>query len=74
MAYPISSTAKTALARERLRRHWSQMYVATQIGVKSNTYATWELGVRRPPLRMAMALATLYETPVEDLFPLEEAN
>jgi DNA-binding XRE family transcriptional regulator len=50
------------------------MYVATQIGVKSNTYATWELGVRRPPLRMAMALATLYETPVEDLFPLEEAN
>lgn len=61
------------LKRERLRRGWSRLYVAEQIGVADpKTIGRWERGVAFPSSYFLQKLCSLFGMPAQDLglFPV----
>jgi transcriptional regulator with XRE-family HTH domain len=56
------------LREERLKRGWSQVYVAKQLGLKrSSTYANWEYSLRDPSKEVMAKLAELFEITIDYL-------
>ncbi|WP_181833154.1 helix-turn-helix transcriptional regulator [Bacillus taeanensis] len=56
------------LREERLKRGWSQVYVAKQLGLKrSSTYANWEYSLRDPSKEVMAKLASLFEVTIDYL-------
>ena len=64
---------KEVLLREyREMLGMSQMQVAKMVDVNQRTISTYELGIRKPPIKTAIKLARLFHVQVDDLFPIEE--
>ncbi len=53
------------LRRERERRHWTQEYLAAQIGGSALSILRWEKGQARPRADMLKALVDLFGKPIE---------
>lgn len=51
----------------RLQYGYTQQYVASQIGIKYQSYHAYESGVTIPTLRNFIKLAKLYDVSLDDL-------
>lgn len=58
----------------RAGRDWSQAAVATRTGVSRQAINAVETGKFDPSLPLAMKLARLFDTTVEDIFSLDGDN
>ena len=47
----------------------SQIQVAKMVDVNQRTISTYELGIRKPPIKTAIKLARLFHVHVDDIFP-----
>lgn len=57
-----------AIRRARKARGWTQEELAARLGLDRRTVLRWERGYFRPTFPTAMALSTLLEVPVEEMF------
>lgn len=48
------------LTRLRDAKGWTKTYVANHLGIKMQTYANYEYGLREPDLKLANSIAKLY--------------
>lgn len=55
----------------RSARHWTQADLAARVGVSRQTINSIETGRFEPSLGLALKLARLFESPVEELFTLD---
>jgi tetratricopeptide (TPR) repeat protein/transcriptional regulator with XRE-family HTH domain len=70
-----SPTPNTLLKAQRLKKHWSQVYVATMIGTNDVTVSRWESGTTFPSLYYRQQLCELFGKSAEELGlipPIEE--
>jgi putative transcriptional regulator len=65
---------KNRLRVLRAERNWSQMELGLRVGVSRQAINAIETGKYDPSLPLAMKIARLFETRVEDIFELEEAD
>jgi tetratricopeptide (TPR) repeat protein/transcriptional regulator with XRE-family HTH domain len=65
MTKPTRMSLGGRLRRERLRRNWTQDYVAKQIGASTLSLNRWENGKATPHADMLNALIALFGLPVE---------
>lgn len=56
------------LARERVRRGWSQQALADHIGVARQSIAYWETGQREPGIEQFAAIAQAFGIGLDDLW------
>lgn len=63
-----TSTPLSLLAQERIKRHWTQVYVARMIGSTKVSVGRWERGTIRPSLYFRQKLCQLFERDEADLF------
>lgn len=52
----------------RKKKNFTQADVAERLSVQRSTVARWELGIRKPDIEVAFALAEILDTSVEILF------
>jgi DNA-binding XRE family transcriptional regulator len=57
----------TRLKAQRLKKHWSQVYVATMIGTNDVTVSRWESGATFPSLYYRQQLCELFGKSAEEL-------
>ena len=62
-----AATPNTRLKAARLKKHWSQVYVATMIGTNDVTVSRWESGATFPSLYYRQQLCELFGKSVEEL-------
>ena len=62
----------TNIKEHRERRGMTQSELANAVGVRRETIVHLENGKYNPSLRLAMDIAKLFETTVEELFRFEE--
>jgi len=55
----------------RKARGWTQYDVAQMLGISRARYSQYELGLRNPPIDVAIRLADLFGVPIQELFPTE---
>lgn len=55
------------LKRERKKHGWTQLYVATSVGVTERTYQYYESGQHEPSFTIANKLEDLFEVPQREL-------
>ena len=67
MKKEAQSTPNPHLKAHRLKKHWSQVYVATRIGSTEVTVSRWENGVTFPSLYFRQKLCDLFGKPAEEL-------
>jgi putative transcriptional regulator len=65
---------KTRLRVLRAERNWSQMELGLRVGVSRQAINAIETGKYDPSLPLALKIARLFETRVEDIFELEEGD
>lgn len=58
---------KITLANLRAENHMSQRDLAKKINTSSGTIGMYETGKRTPPLKRAIAIAELFNVPVEKI-------
>jgi putative transcriptional regulator len=63
---------KNRLRVLRAERNWSQMELGMRVGVSRQAINAIETGKYDPSLPLALKIARLFETRVEDIFELEE--
>ena len=63
---------KNRLKVLRAERDWSQQDLATHLGVSRQTINAIETEKYDPSLPLAMKIASLFKSPVETIFTLEE--
>ena len=51
----------------RLTNKYTQSYVAEQLGINAQTYATYERGRNEPPAEILVRLSYLYDRPIDVL-------
>ena len=51
---------------------YSQKQVAKFVDINQRTISTYELGIRKPPIKTAVKLARLFHVQVDDIFPVED--
>src|SRR5579871_5331943 len=61
------STQHNRLKALRLKKHWSQVYVATMIGTNDVTVSRWESGATFPSLYYRQQLCELFGKSAEEL-------
>lgn len=64
----VISKVDNQIAFYRNKYGFTQEYIAEILGVSVNTVSSWETLVYSPSLSHALALASLFRVPVEDLF------
>jgi len=62
---------RTHWVQIRKAKGWSQYDVAKLLGISRGRYSQYELGLRTPPIDVAIRLADLFGVPIQDLFPVE---
>lgn len=62
----------TKLKEYRARYHMSQSYLAYLVNVRRETIGNLENGKYNPSLKLAMDIARIFETTVEELFYFTE--
>jgi tetratricopeptide (TPR) repeat protein/transcriptional regulator with XRE-family HTH domain len=67
MKKEIQATPNTRLKAQRLRKQWSQVYVATMIGTNDVTVSRWENGTNFPSLYYQQKLCELFGKSAEEL-------
>ena len=67
-----SRTVVNNLKVERAKRDWTQEKLATEVGVTRKTINSIEKGRDVPSVFLALKLAKVLESPVEQLFQLPE--
>ena len=61
------------LTAERIKRNWTQQYVAGQIGVTKAAVCMYENGKRKPSYDALIRLEKLFGMPFRELFkPVDE--
>ena len=65
---------KTRLRVLRAERNWSQMELGLRVGVSRQAINATETGKYDPSLPLALKIARLFETRVEEIFELEEGD
>ncbi|HXT28786.1 MAG TPA: helix-turn-helix transcriptional regulator [Vicinamibacterales bacterium] len=65
---------KTRLRVLRAERNWSQMELGLRVGVSRQAINAIETGKYDPSLPLALKIARLFETRVEEIFELEEGD
>ena len=60
--------SKTRLKKERMRRDWTQDYVAEKTGTTKQTVCNWEKGRRIPRLPILLKLEDLFGLSHRELF------
>ena len=65
---------KTRLRVLRAERSWSQMELGLRVGVSRQAINAIETGKYDPSLPLALKIARLFETRVEEIFELEEGD
>lgn len=68
----MSSEVNTTLKVWRAKFDFTQQDVADKIGVTRKTINTIERGIYTPSTALALRIAKLFETTVEDIFSLKE--
>lgn len=63
---------KTRLKEYRARFHLRQEELAERVGVRRETIGNLENGRYNPSLKLAMDIARVFETTVEELFSFED--
>ena len=58
--------------QERIRRNWTQDYVASQVGVRNTTIHSIETGRRHPSFDVLVKLEDLFGMDYRDLFNLPQ--
>lgn len=58
----------------RKKHGWSQYDVARALGISRARYSQYELGLRKPPVDLAIRIANLFGVTVQELFPDERAE
>lgn len=56
------------LADERQKRHFTQEYMASKLGICVSTYCQYETGSRNVPKNIAEKIASILMISVEDIF------
>lgn len=56
------------IAKERLKRKWSQKKLADLLGVSQGAINKYELGTRKPSDKNKVKIAKLFNMSVEDIF------
>lgn len=51
----------------RERKGWTKTYVASHLGIKMQTYANYEYGIREPDLKLVNNIAKLFEVSTDYL-------
>ncbi len=74
MKKELQATPNTRLKAQRLRKQWSQVYVATMIGTNDVTVSRWESGVTFPSLYYREKLCELFGKSAEELGLLPAAE
>jgi tetratricopeptide (TPR) repeat protein/transcriptional regulator with XRE-family HTH domain len=67
MKKETQATPNTRLKAQRLRKQWSQVYVATMIGTNDVTVSRWENGTNFPSLYYQQKLCELFGKSAEEL-------
>jgi len=65
---------KNRLRVLRAERNWSQMELGLRVGVSRQAINAIETGKYDPSLPLALKMARLFETTVEQIFELEETD
>ena len=65
---------KTRLRVLRAERNWSQIELGLRVGVSRQAINAIETGKYDPSLPLALKIARLFETRVEEIFELEEGD
>ena len=65
---------KTRLRVLRAERNWSQMELGLRVGVSRQAINAIETGKYDTSLPLALKIARLFETRVEEIFELEEGD
>ena len=65
---------KNRLRVLRAERNWSQLELGLRVGVSRQAINAIETGKYDPSLPLAMKIARLFETTVEQVFELEETD
>jgi len=65
---------KNRLRVLRAERNWSQMELGLRVGVSRQAINAIETGKYDPSLPLALKIARLFETRVEEIFELEEGD
>lgn len=55
------------LKRLRDNKGWTKTYVANHLGIKMQTYANYEYGLREPDLKLVGNIAKLYDVTIDYL-------
>ncbi len=63
----MHAAPNTRLKAQRLKKHWSQVYVATMIGTNDVTVSRWESGATFPSLYYRQQLCELFGKSAEEL-------
>lgn len=61
---------KNSVEKERLKAGFTQVELAEKVGVTRQTIIAIEKGDYTPSVALALRLAKVFKTPVEDLFAL----
>lgn len=62
------------LKRLRDSKGWTKTYVANHLGIKMQTYANYEYGLREPDLKLTNSIAKLYGVTSDYLISGKENN
>jgi putative transcriptional regulator len=65
---------KNSIKVERAKNNWTQAKLAEQAKVSRQTINAMELGKYAPSIVLALKLAELFETTVNELFTLDESD
>lgn len=65
---------KNSLKVERAKANFTQAHLAEKVKVSRQTINAIELGKYNPSATLALKIATVFETSVEEIFQLEESD
>ncbi len=65
---------KNSIKVERARKNWTQADLAEKIGISRQAMNAIETGKFVPSTLLALKMAYVFETPVEEIFKLEDSD
>jgi|TARA_R110000737_G_scaffold353477_1_gene405921 putative transcriptional regulator len=65
---------KNSIKVERAKKNWTQADLAEKAKVSRQTINAMELGKYAPSIVLALRLAVLFETTVDEIFAIEESD
>lgn len=65
---------KNSIKVERARKNWTQADLAEKIGISRQAMNAIETGKFVPSTLLALKMAYVFDTPVEEIFKLEDSD